>query len=431
MNLFFKQSADQESVEAPSIIFIPGEYFFVEQVLAIDELAEKDLDSFAEIKLEGVSPFPLDQLYWGYVYNKINHSLFLYAMYVGRLSAEEANKILSDEVSYIFPSFLAALEYQYSEPTINFIASGNSLSAVFWNGNEPFPLQIETIPVKESLDQSREELLKTLDVQNFAIEPGFWKLEKAEILPNRSVRFENSYHSGSEESSKPNHTFELNGKEGSTWDADIRSREITRLKYKEQKITRIIWIAGLSVLVVFGLLVVGEVFGLIGKIYLNTKESRFSAQASKVKLIEGQESLAQKIEQISKRNYTPFQMLELLNDSRPKNVYFTSITLGNENNVILDGASASVDDLNKYTDDLHKTQLIEKFEVSQIASRQGRVTFKMDVKFNPPKTPVEEPIVPKTDNDLNEGSDLKDQEVEKKEEPQAPKAAIVEEQSTE
>lgn len=383
MNLFSKQSKEEEPVLPPSLMLIPGEYFFIEKITGIDDEVAKDLDSFIEIQLEGVSPFSLDQLYWGYLYNKAEQSMLLYAMYIGRLTNEEKDRILSNEISYVFPSFIAGLGHQYNEPTVNFIASGTSLSALYWNKNT-LPIQIETIAIKESESQTREELLKTLNTKEYKVEAGYWQVDKMEILADRSVRFENRYQGLAEGDTKPNHIFVLHGKDGTTWNADIRSVDITKAKFKEQKTTHVVWLATLGVLAAFGLLIIGEALWLMGKMYLNAKESRFKDQAPKVKLIEAQESLTQKIEQITKKNLTPFQMLALLNNSRPKNVYFTSVTIGNDNRLVIEGASATVDDLNKYTDDLHKTGIIENFEVSQIASRQGRVTFKMDVKFKPP-----------------------------------------------
>lgn len=385
MKFFFKQEPDLELETSSPLMLIPGEYFFIEKILSVEEDITKDLDSFIEIQLEGSSPFSLDQLYWGYFYNQTEKSLFYYAMYIGRLTQEENDKILGNEFDHIYPSFIAGLGYQYSEPTINFVASDTSLSAFYWNNNS-LPVLVESIAIKESPELSREELLANLNTNNYNVEAGYWKLEKKEILPDQSVRFENSYQAA--DAGKPNHVFILNGKTGETWNADIRPTEITKVKSKEQKTNRIVWLAILAVLAAFGILIVGEIFGLIGKIYLSGKESRFNTQAPKVKLIQDQENLAQKIEEIIKKKYTAFEMLELLNNSRPKKVYFTAITLGNENNVIIDGASATVDDLNQFTDNLNKSGLVEKFDASQIASRQGRVTFKLDVKLFPPNPEI-------------------------------------------
>lgn len=392
-NFFLKKlyRADEESEVNIPLMFVPGEYFFAERIFVPEEVLEKDLDSFLEIRLEGISPFPLDQLYWGYIYNPPDKILFFYAMYIGRLTLEEKERILGDEVSYVFPSFIGGLGFQYTEPTINFICFEKSISAIYWDNNANLPIQIETIKFEEFADTGREELLKNLNIEGYSIEEGNWKLEKAEISGNKSVRFESNYYSEKEEQSKGRHLFILNEKNGQTWNADIRPKDLTRAKRKEQRINRIVGIATLSALLAFGVLALGEIIGLSGKFYLNAKKAKVARQAPKVKLIEGQEGLAQKIEQISQNVYTPFQMLEILNKSRPKNVYFTSVNLGNQNNVVIEGVAASVDDLNKYTEDLNASGLIETYEVGQIASRQGRVTFKLDVKFNMAKVQEGEP----------------------------------------
>lgn len=388
MSLSLKQSnlakihetMGKESVRnSSSIILVPGEYFFTEKVRLLEEVSGKDLDAFLAIRLEGMSPFPIDQLYWGYLHDRVEKSVFLYAMYIGRFTLEQREVFSGEGIAHVFPSFIAAYGQRHKESTITFLSSKASLSAICWEKKSLLPLRIETLALGDSLENGREELLQLLDSKGYIVESGYWQLDRAELLMDRSVCFQNSYHS--DEESKPDQTFILSGQNSVTWNADIRPQIVTKAKEKEQKIGQILWVATLLATVGFVVLIMGEGIGFVGRAYLNGKKSIFASQEAEVKLIEGQESLAQKIEQIGHNYYMPFRMLELLNDYRPKKVYFTSVNLGNENNVSIEGVTALVDDLNKFTDDLNASGLIDRFEVVQIVSRQGRITFKMDVNF--------------------------------------------------
>lgn len=382
LNIFLKKlfhNAALEPSELMPIILIGGERFFNEKILLPEEVLPKNLDSFLEISIEGLSPFPIEQLYWGYLYDKTERSILLYAMYTERLTLEEKVGLLADEVAYVFPSFIAGYGQKYVDPTISFINAGGAISALLWDGQSSIPFHIETVALGDSVEKGRNDLLKLIKTEGYTVQSGYWELEKTELLPNKSVRFESVYHSNEE--SKANHILTLSEKDGSTWNADIRPRLLTKEKHKQEKVARILWFGMISAFVVFGILAICEILGFAGSSYLKSKQAHAKAQEAHVKLIEGQESLVQKIEHLGHNYYIPLKALELLNNYRPKNVYFTSVVLGNKNDVVIEGVAQSVDDLNKYTDDLNDTGLIEKFEVGQIVSRQGRITFKMDVTF--------------------------------------------------
>ena len=58
--------APAEGEEPPGILKVPGHFFFCEYVEVPAELEADDLDDFAEMSLGGLSPFPPEQLAWGF-----------------------------------------------------------------------------------------------------------------------------------------------------------------------------------------------------------------------------------------------------------------------------------------------------------------------------------------------------------------------------
>lgn len=396
--LFNRAPEEVESPGPPPIILIPGERFFSEKISLPEEILPKNLDSFLEITIEGLSPFPVDQLYWGYLYDKTEGAVLLYAMYSERLSLEEQTVLLEDQIAYVFPSFIPAYGQRYQEPTVSFISAEGSMTALFWNTESSIPSHIASVSLGESPEYAREKLLHSIDSEGYNIQSGYWELQRTDLLSNKSVRFESVYHSDKE--SKTNHILILTEKDALTWNADIRPRLLTREKHKQEKTARILWLGTLAASVAFGIFLLIEILDLIGNSYLASKKAHFQKQVAKVKFIEGQESLVQKIERLGHNYYGPLKVLDLLNNYRPKKVYFTSVDLGSKNDAVIEGVAQSVDDLNKYTDDLNNSGLVEKFDVGQIVSRQGRITFKMDITFKvqekiqPQPQPQEQPQEP-------------------------------------
>lgn len=337
------------------------------------------------MRLENTSPFPIDQLYWGCLYDKDEHAVLLYATYSERLTLDQRAELLGEDIQYAFPSFIPLLNQKFSEPTIIFLSATGSFSALTFDAETTLPTHIETIPILTSEEETRQELLASLETDSYTPQPAYWELEKIQLLPNKSVQFESKY-CLEEEYSTP-YTLTLPEKDKTTWNADIRPRLLINEKYKQNKTVRFLWNASIAALTLCGIFILLEILGLLGQVYLTSQKSLFKSQEPKVKIIEDQESLVQKIEDLSHHNYPPLKTLELLNNYRPKKIYFTLAQLGNKNNAKIEGIAESVDDLNKYTDTLNTSGLIQKLEVSEILSRQGKVSFKMDVTFNSQTTP--------------------------------------------
>ena len=49
------------------VLLVPGEIFYCHSSTLPPEITDSEIDQFVELSLEGLSPFPLDQLSWGYL----------------------------------------------------------------------------------------------------------------------------------------------------------------------------------------------------------------------------------------------------------------------------------------------------------------------------------------------------------------------------
>ncbi len=67
------------------VLILPSEYFFTERVNVPNDLSSSELPEFAELSIEGIAPFPLDQLRWGFVPSADGKSVIIYAAHYERL----------------------------------------------------------------------------------------------------------------------------------------------------------------------------------------------------------------------------------------------------------------------------------------------------------------------------------------------------------
>ena len=70
------------------VILVPDYYFYTELLELPIGLDAEEIQNYAEYTLEDSSPFPVEQLYWGFLTNQEDAScMLLYAAYKPRLKA--------------------------------------------------------------------------------------------------------------------------------------------------------------------------------------------------------------------------------------------------------------------------------------------------------------------------------------------------------
>lgn len=81
------KNISQEADHSPQsdVLILPSEYFFTERVNVPKDVSSSELPDFAELSIEGIAPFPLDQLRWGFVPSVDGKSALIYAAHNERL----------------------------------------------------------------------------------------------------------------------------------------------------------------------------------------------------------------------------------------------------------------------------------------------------------------------------------------------------------
>ena len=72
----------QESLQTylqDDVLFIPSCFFFIRAIAIPEGLIASKIESFLEMTLEGLSPFSLEKLCWGYYLMQTERVAFLYA----------------------------------------------------------------------------------------------------------------------------------------------------------------------------------------------------------------------------------------------------------------------------------------------------------------------------------------------------------------
>ena len=106
---------EPESVPLPDVLVLPAEYFFIEKVEVPAALSPAELSDFAELSMEAVSPFPLDQLRWGFSSAPDGQHLLIYAALKDRLKVAGHTEL--ESYTWVLPDFTSLNGARFTRDT--------------------------------------------------------------------------------------------------------------------------------------------------------------------------------------------------------------------------------------------------------------------------------------------------------------------------
>jgi len=350
------------AVEADSpqpVLVVPGHLFFVERIDLPAGLESPEIDDFAELSLENLAPFPVEQLYWGYLHSKSAGSILLYASFKERLKAQGFEAI--ESYLWVLPDFATLFGAVFPAATIVQLEHTGCSSRISYAAGDSLPQQVVSTPPGQSPDAETPVL---------RLQPGPVDVSE-QGLP--------TFHFTSIDASAAQPAAagldQIAPGESALWRADIRSAGFKQAERSARRLTaRISKATFYAVLfAVFLLLLEGLIYA--GDLWLETKSAKIAAQAPEVRRIEDKQSLMEKLDQVAQNELRPIRILEALNQVRPEGIYFTSTVTEGSNRISIDGISNTITELNNYTDALVASGNFVMPENPRTLTRGGQTTF--------------------------------------------------------
>ncbi len=361
------------------MLLAPGHLFFCEPVEVPPEMEPGEVADFAELSIESLSPFPPDQLCWGYLHRAGREHLLLYAAHRDRLKQTGLDEI--ESYAWVLPDFATLAGASFEEETEVRLLCDNSLCLLRFAPGDPVPKTVMARPLGETespeiLAESMRELLPPLDGPCREVVAA---LANARLDDHGRAAF--LHETPAADGSGERRWLELGPSEDDLWAADIRAREFRRAERGRRQTSRLLTRATGWVLWVALALLAGELLLLAGGAWLDGMRQRREAQNPEVLTIQDKHSLITKLEQVARNELRPIEMLEALNTSRPEGIYFTSATAEGENRVAVEGIANTVNELNRYTEQLRRSGRFRLIEDPKALTRSGQTTFTVRLEF--------------------------------------------------
>lgn len=293
MKALWSQWMSQLSQRVPerAMLLVPGHFFYGHRFEVPAEMPLAEVRAFLELSLEGASPFPLEQLAWGYLYEPKERHAYAFATSTARLRAHLGERPI-ESFHYALPGFLSQYGVTFSRRTVRFLAENGSLSALLYAAGNPLPVRVVSREIKgEILTDAliltaRDKLAHALppETSGAEIEAGVWIGDGQAIESDDRPTFFHRHVTASRQGERTGHTLTIST--DALWTADLRNQAFEQKERRERKISHGLWtgakIIGACALVLAALQII--LLGL--SLWRSVRESRVAEQAPAVSRID-------------------------------------------------------------------------------------------------------------------------------------------------
>ena len=367
----------QEKIPEQKIGLVPGDAFFTRKIDLPEGLSDEDRTAFIQLNLEGNSPFPMEQLAWGFLQDPKAGFAFAYATPKARLRRLEIEHL--DKYYQLFPGFVSLYNDPVERPTIRFISQCGVISALFLSNLHPVPEKIVSRRIAGDLLtddiqlEARHLLLASLQTDGFECEDGIWLGEGTDIMASGALAFKHRHISPG--TSKGLKTQELRLSDHALWSSDLRDPTYAGIESKVRQRSSLIWkslrLAGWAaiLLVVFQLMT----FGLSGLNIL--REKKIAQLEPDAVRVENKITLATRLTQSTEEDLKPFLLMEAINPLRPDSIFFDKVRSSAFNEIEIEGKSTDgVTPVNGFADSIGQLPFVNSVE-NNSQTRNNQTSF--------------------------------------------------------
>lgn len=355
---------------APPLLLARGDVFFVRRV---DLSAGEPIGPQITLALEGMAPFPPDQLYFGYLSSADGSAALVFASFRRRFTAEETEAWESAAlVTAEFAALLAARPGagERAEDGAVLHVGESRVVALAWRAGLELPV---AVVVREGGEDAVDAVLEELFER--AALPSDAEVRRVEGALALSAAADGAITVLAGDA--PLGPFPAEWEET----ADIRDPEF--LVARRRAAVRDLWVwrgllGAVAVLVLAATIHAGS--GVLGAL-TRRREAKIVEQSEAVRQTETAQKLAERIAELNEKRLMPFEMMALINPARPESVVFQRVITRGLLKLEVEAQAQNAEDVGKYTTALKTQPGVATAEARDIRTRDGAMSFILDVEF--------------------------------------------------
>jgi len=391
------------------VCLAPGHVFFSAAFDVPHEVDSAALADFAELSLESVSPFPIDQLAWGFLHHPRSRRVLCYGTPLSRLASLGFDDL--DTCFQAFPGFIAVFGSVPERPVTVLVHHGASLSALLFDAGDPVPRKVISIAAgaddlvtDQAILAERETLLKRLPADAPPPEDAVHVAEGCTIDGSGRITFRLRHlQPKTADGDAPETLNTLPRDPGFIWGADLRDRAFAATQRRNRAFSAKLWRTTQAAGIFLALLILFQLANWGTSAWIGLLEARIRRQAPVANAIQNQMDLADRLAQSANEDIRPIDMLTAVNDTRPAAVYFTRASSNRFDALRVEGRASNVQAVNDYVRSLEAKDYVGAVE-NNPQTRGGETEFEMLVRFNSIPLAPPPPAAPdESEDEVSEG----------------------------
>jgi hypothetical protein len=395
----------KDKIPEQKVGLVPGDAFFTRKIDIPDGLSNVDRMAFIQLNLEGNSPFPMDQLAWGFLADPQSPFALAYATPKARLKRLEIEH--PEKYYQLFPGFITLFRDAVDQATVRFISQNGVVSALFLSASHPVPDKVVSrriaaeLLTDDILLEGRDQLLASLNLSGHNAEEGLWLGEGVDITASGALIFKHRH--VSRETSKGLRSRQLDLDEQALWSSDLRDTGYASTESKVRQRSSLIWkglrLAGWTAL----LLLLFQLFTLGLSGFNVLKERKVQALEPDAVRVENKLTLATRLTQSTEEDLKPFLLMEAINPLRPDSIFFDKVRSSAFNAIEIEGKSTEgVTPVNAFADSIGQLPFVNSVE-NNSQTRNNQTSFELLITFSSmPPAPDGGFVLPEKPGDAEE-----------------------------
>lgn len=342
--------------------------FFVRRVpLAAGEPAAPQV----ALALEGMAPFPPEQLYFGHVASADGATALVFAAFRRRFSADDTMEW--DGARLVVPEFLPLLKTRPGDGQAAVLHIGEGrVTALAWEAGQELPFAV----LCREGDAETAEAIRA----EFAQRAG---LDEATLLKRSEGALALAEAGDGAVSARVD--AKDHGALPAAWaeTADVRDPDFLVARRVEGVRSLWLWRGVLGAVALLVLSASLDVGGLVLGVVAGKRAAQVKAQEDAVHQTETAQTLANRIAELSEKRLMPFEMLLILNPERPDSVVFQRAITRGLLKMEIEAQAANAEDVGRFSNALKVNRGVAAATTRDVRAREGVTSFILDVEFKP------------------------------------------------
>lgn len=353
------------------VVVLPDQRFFVRSVALVRDADSGSIREQLELALEGMAPFPVNQMLWGYWTTPESDHALVFAAYRKRFTPEETETW--GEAEWVGPQLASLLgEKAPAAATTWMVRTEDGLTAVHFGDGSGVPTVVRSEIVDPEATDAEWQRVEDELVRACGGSKSVQRIAGASVVAGLPGTDELIVRSENREEKIP-----------LTKAQDLDVRDHDELAARRRARTRDTWmwralVAALLTIVATGLAELG-LWG--GNYWRDALHQQVQEQTPIVNEIETADRLANRIDELRTKRLRPFEMIAIVDGPRPETIIFLRTSATGLYSLEIEAETNEAQAINAYVSALQVLGATEGVEILNLDQRGSRSSVRLLVRF--------------------------------------------------